>query len=181
MADIIYTIIALFKNSEECRKNKEMAQYRQRYFEMRNLYNTNHEQLYQIKPLIDHAQQIYDNVWSNMDYVPPPVNAERFPIQYKDKIMEATQIQSASMDVGLLANHVSLPNSDGYKLDQNGYPSTVHVPQLPPVEQYYAIGTQVDNKPLLENLQQTYSAMEQQHQTFENNFKKDISNMNSFY
>ena len=39
MADIIYTIIVLFKNSEEKRKNREAEKYREQYWEMRNLYN----------------------------------------------------------------------------------------------------------------------------------------------
>ena len=34
MTDIIYTIIVLFKNSEECRRNKQRVEYNKIYWEM---------------------------------------------------------------------------------------------------------------------------------------------------
>jgi hypothetical protein len=84
------------------------------------------------------------------------------------------------MSSGLLANHTSLPNSSGYELKENGFPSTVHVPQLPPIQQYYSIPTTVNNTALLKNLENTYSAMDAQHQQFENNFRNDMNRMNTF-
>jgi hypothetical protein len=85
MADIIYTIIVLFKNSEEKRKNREQ------YWEMRNLYNA-HEGEYgkfkEIDVLMKHAEKIYANSVKNMDYIPPSLKADAFPIQYRDRIME---------------------------------------------------------------------------------------------
>ena len=145
MADIIYTIIVLFKNSEEKRKNREAAKYRERYWEMRNLYNSQggkYGKFKEIDALMKHAEKIYANSVKNMDYIPPSLKADAFPIQYRDRIMEATQIPSASMSSGLLSSNVTLHAPNSFTIDKNGYPSTVPVPQLPPIEQYYAITDQ---------------------------------------
>jgi hypothetical protein len=142
MSDIIYIIISLFKSSEEKRKNREAAKYREQYWEMRNLYNAHsgeYGKFKEIDALMKHAEKIYANSVTNMDYIPPSLKADAFPIQYRDRIMEVTQIPSASMSSGLLSSSVSLPSPNSFTIDKNGYPSTVHVPQLPPIEQYYAI------------------------------------------
>ena len=120
-------------------------------------------------------QNFYNNFKRNMDYIPPALKAENYPIQYRDRIMVATQIPSASMSSGLLADHTPLPNSSGYELKENGYPSTVHVPQLPPIQQYYAIGGPLNNAPLYQGIQDTYSAMDARHQQFESAFRADMN------
>ena len=142
MTDIIYIIIDLFKKSEEKRKNKEASKYREQYWKMRNLYNTHggeYGKFKEIDALMKHAEKIYANSVNNMNYIPPSLKADAFPIQYRDRIMQATQIQSASMSSGLLSSSVSLPSPNSFTIDKNGYPSTVHVPKLPPIEQYYDI------------------------------------------
>jgi len=132
---ILYTIIVLFKNSEEKRKNREVAKYREQYWEMRNLYNAHggeYGKFKEIDALMKHAEKIYANS-VNMNYIPPTLKADAFPIQYRDKIMEATQSTSMSH----LSSNVTLPSPNSFTIDKNGYPSTV--PQLPPIEQHYAI------------------------------------------
>jgi len=181
MADIIYTIITLFKNSEECRRNKDKAKYQENYWEMQRIYRNNRDKTREIDELIKHSEMIWANFKQNMDYIPPALKANAFPIQYRDRIMEATQIQSASMGSGLLANNTPLPNSSGYELKKNGCPSTVHVPQLQPIQQHYAISGPLNNAPLYQSIQETYSAMDTQHQRFESNFRNDMNRMNSFY
>ena len=109
------------------------------------------------------------------------LKADAFPIQYRDRIIEATQISSAAISSGLLANHTPLPNSSGYELDKNGYLSTVNVPQLPPIQQYYNIGGPLNNTSLYKCLQETHSAMDANHQRFESNFRNDMNRMNTFY
>ena len=173
MTDIIYTIITLFKNSEECRRNKDKANYQKYYWEMQYIYRNNREKTREIDELIKHSEMVWANFNQNIDYIPPALKAENYPIQYRDSIMKATQIPSASMSSGLLANHTPLPNS-------SGYPATVHVPQLPPIQQYYAIGGPLNNTALYQGLQQSYSALEAQHQTFESNFRNDINRMGTF-
>ena len=106
---------------------------------MRNLYNSQggkYGNFKEIDALMKHAEKIYANS-VNMDYIPPSLKADAFPIQYRDRIMEATQIPSASMSGGLLSLSVTLPTPNSFTIDKNGYPSTVHVPQLPHIEQYY--------------------------------------------
>ena len=180
MSDIIYTIITLFKNSEECRRNKQRAEYKKIYWEMERLYINNMEKLREIESLRNYWNNVWQNFEKNMDYIPPALKSENYPIQYRDRIMDATQISSASMSSGLLANHTPLPNSSGYELKENGYPSTVHVPQLPPIQQYYSIPTTVNNTDLLSNLNNTYSAMDAQHHRFESNFRNDMNRMGGF-
>jgi len=141
MSDIIYALIVLFKNSEEKRKNREAAKYREQYWEMHNLYNAHggeYGKFKEIDALMKHADKIYANS-VNMNYIPPTLKADAFPIQYRDRIMEATQIPSASMSSSLLSSSVTLPSPNSFTIDKSGYPSTVHVPQLPSIEQHYAI------------------------------------------
>ena len=124
---------------------------------------------------------VWHNFKQNMDYIPPALKADAFPVQYKDRIMEATQISSASMSSGLLANHTPLPNSSGYELKENGYPSTVHVPQLPSIQQYYAIGGPMNNTTLYNLIRDTHSAMDANRQRFESSFRDQMNRMNTFY
>ena len=180
MTDIIYTIITLFKNAEECRRNKDRANYKKYYWEMQYIYRNNREKTREIDELIKHSEMVWANFQQNMDYIPPALKAENYPIQYRDTIMNATQIQSASMNSGLLANHTPLPNSSGYELGKNGYPSTVHVPQMPPIQQYYSIGGPLNNAPLYQGIQDMYSAMDEQRQQFEINFRNDMNRMGGF-
>lgn len=67
------------------------------------------------------------------------LKADAFPIQYRDRIMEAPQIPSASMSSSLLSSSVSLPLPNSFTIDKNSYPSTVYVLQLPSIEQHCAI------------------------------------------
>ena len=136
---------------------------------MERMYINNRDKLREIESLRNYWNNVWQNFEKNMDYIPPALKSENYPIQYRDRIMKATQILSVSMCSGLLANHAPLPNSSGYKLKENGYPSTVHVPPLPPIQQYYSIPIAVNNTALLKNLKNTYSAMDAQHQQFENN------------
>jgi len=181
MTDIIYTIITLFKNSEECRRNRQRAEYNKIYWEMEYIWRNNTNKLRELESLRNHMATVYHNFQQNMDYIPPALKSENYPIQYRDRIMEATQIPSASMSSGLLANHTPLPNSSGYELKENGYPSTVHVPQLPPIQQHYAIGGPLNNAPLYQGIKDMYSAMDANRQRFESNFRNDMNRMNSFY
>ena len=181
MTDIIYTIIALFKNSEECRRNKQRAEYNKIYWEMEYIWRNNTNELRELESLRNHMTTVWNNFKQNMDYIPPTLKADAFPVQYKDRIMEATQISSASLSSGLLANHTPLPNSSGYELKKNGYPSTVHVPQLPSIQQYYTIGGSLNNTSLYTGLQETYSDIDANHQRFESNFRNDMNRMNTFY
>ena len=174
MADIIYTIITLFKNSEECRRNKQKAEYTKIYWEMERIWRNNTNKLRKIESLRNYWNNVWQNFNQNMNYIPPALKSENYPIQYRDKIMEATHIPSASMTSGLLSNNISLSNSSGFT-------SKVHVPQLPPIQHYYNIPTTVNNTNLLQNLKDTYSAMNNQHQNFESTFRSDINNMNTFY
>lgn len=174
MADIIYTIITLFKNSEECRRNKQQAEYKKIYWEMESIYINNIAKLKEIESLRNHWNNIWQNFQKNMNYIPPALKSENYPIQYRDKIMEATKIQSASMNSGLLANHKPLPKS-------SGYPSSVHVPQLPNIQQYYNIPCTINNTSVIQGLQDTYSALNNQHQSFESTFRNDINRMGTFH
>ena len=174
MTDIIYTIITLFKNSEECRRNRKRAEYKKIYWEMERIYINNREKLKEIESLRNYWNNVWQKFNQNMDYIPPALKSENYPIKYRDKIMEATQIQSASMNSGLLVNNTTLSNSSGCQ-------STVHIPQLPSIQQYYVIPSTINNTNLLQNLNETYSAMDSQHNRFESNFRNDISRMNSFY
>ncbi len=172
MLDIIYTIIVLFKNSEECRRNRDQAKYKQQYWEMEYIWRNNTEKLRELEGLRKHITDTYHNFMQNMDYIPPPLKAESFPALYKDRIMEATQIPSASMSNTLSSQSVSL---------QSHNPSTVHVPQLPPIQKYYAIGSPLDNTALYQIAQDTHSAMDASRQRFESNFRNDMSRMNTFF
>ena len=174
MTDIIYTIITLFKNSEECRRNKKRAEYKKIYWEMERMYINNREKLREIESLRNYWNNVWQNFQQNMNYIPPALKSENYPIQYRDRIMQATQIPSASMSSGLLATHRPLSNS-------NGRPSTVHVPQLPPIQQYYAINARVNNSGLYSNIQSMYSGLAENHQSFESNFQNDMNRMNTFY
>ena len=171
MTDIIYTIITLFKNSEECRKNKQRAEYKKIYWEMERIYINNRDKLREIESLRNYWNNVWQNFEKNMNYIPPALKSENYPIKYRDRIMNATQIPSASMSSGLLANNTSLPST---------YPSTVHVPKLPSIQNYYSIPTTVNNTALLSNLKNTYSAMDAQHKHFESNFRNDMNRMNTF-
>jgi len=142
-----------------------MAKYKEQYWEMEYIWRNNTEKLKELEELRKHADTIHANFIQNMDYIPPVLKADAFPIQYRDHIMEATQIPSASInnyDISLTNNH----------------PVTVHVPQLPPIQQYYNIGGPIDNTRLYQNLNQTYAAMDTRHQTFEANFRNDMNRMN---
>lgn len=142
MADIIYTIIVLFKNSEESRKNKEVAKYREQYWKMRNLYNTHggeYGKCKEIDALMKHVENIYANSVNNMNYIPPSLGANAFPIQYRDEIMQTQQMQCTFRSSSLLSSSVSLPPPNSFTIDEHGYPSTVHVPKLQPIKQYYDI------------------------------------------
>lgn len=170
MADIIYTIIVLFKSSEECRKNRDQAKYKQQYWEMEYIWRNNTEKLRELEALRTHMTTTYHNFMQNMDYIPPALKAESFPALYKDRVIEATSIPSASMSGGLLTSSVSLST-----------PNTIHVPELPPIQQYYAIGDPLDNTALYQGIRDTYSAMDAQRQRFEDNFRSDMNRMNTFY
>ena len=97
MADIIYTIITLFKNSEECRRNKQKAEYKKIYWEMESIWRNNTNKLREIESLRNYWNNVWQNFNQNMNYIPPALKSENYPIQYRDKIMEAIQIPSASM------------------------------------------------------------------------------------
>ena len=63
MTDIIYTIITLFKNSEECRRNRKRAQYKKIYWEMERIYINNREKLKEIESL----RNYWNNVWQKFN------------------------------------------------------------------------------------------------------------------
>ena len=108
-------------SNEQLRKNREAAKYRERYWEMRNLYNSQggkYGKFKEIDALMKHAEKIYANSVKNMDYIPPSLNADAFPIQYRDRIMEATQIPSASMSSGLLSSNVTLSSPNSFTIDK---------------------------------------------------------------
>jgi hypothetical protein len=90
MTDIIYTIITLFKNSEECRRNKQRAEYKKIYWEMERMYINNREKLREIESLRNYWNNVWQNFEKNMNYIPPALKSENYPIQYRDRIMEAT-------------------------------------------------------------------------------------------
>lgn len=173
MADIIYTIIVLFKNSEECRRNRDQAKYKQQYWEMEYIWRNNTEKLREIEALRTHMTTVYHNFMQNMDYVPPALKADAYPIQYRDRIMEPTQISStlSSQNINLQSNNLTF--------DRNGYPDTVHVPQLPSIQKY-SMGGPLDNTALYQGISDTYAALDVGHQRFESNFRDQMNRMNSF-
>ena len=173
MADIIYTLIVLFKNSEECRKNRDRERYKKHYQDMKYIYVNNRETLRELDRLIQHVETTWANFRENMDYMPPALKADDFPVQYRDRIMEPTQIPSASMSSGLLAN-----NSPDLNLSNPL--TTVHVPQLPPIQEYYKIGGPLDNSALYQIGRDTHAAMDANRERFERNFRADMNRMNTF-
>lgn len=54
-----------------------------------------------------HAEKIYANSVNIIHIILPTLKADAFPIQYRDRIMEAPQIPSASMSSSLLSSSVS--------------------------------------------------------------------------
>lgn len=173
MAEVVFVIDAIikaFNASEEARKNKEKAKYEEKYWEMQWIWRNNTEKLRELEKLREHAETTWANFKQNMDYIPPALKVDAFPIQYRDRIMEATSIPSASISGGLLDSNVSLST-----------PNTVNVPELPPIQQYYAIGGPLDNTALYQIARDTHSAMDEHRQRFEDNFRDQMNRMNTFY
>lgn len=166
MADILYTIIVLFKNMEGTRKAKNQAKYKQQYWEMEHIWRNNTTKLSKWEPLRTHITNTYHNFMQDINYKPPVFKIDNIPAQS----MKPTHIPSAT-----------LSNSNISLVRHN----TVHVPKLPPIQQYNNIGGPLSNtkiyKQLNESHKQLFQNLEQSRQIRENTFRQDMNRMNKFY
>lgn len=72
---------------------------------MEYIWRNNTGKLKEIESLRNHMTKFYHNFNANMNYIPPALQSKNYLIQYRDIIMNATKIQSASMHKGLLSKY----------------------------------------------------------------------------
>ena len=152
--DLINSFLKLYNDAETLRKQKNMDKYRETFNKAHKCYCDNYEifkEFGELGMIIHFAKDTYSKTTTNSSYVPPN-----------------SSIPSYNIDI-------RTPNS--FTLNNNGYPTTVYVPELPPIQQYYSIGGPLNNTPVYKGIQETYTALETQHQNFEINFRNDMNRL----
>lgn len=158
IAGVIDAIFQAIACNEEARRNKDKAKYEKTYWEMEYIWRNHTNKLRELEKLREHITRTRANFLQNMNYVPPSLKVDAFPIHCQGRIVQALNIQPPQIPA-----HATF----------NAQPNVVHIPQMPPVN----LPVRMDNTGLYQSLQDTYAGLQHNHQTFESNFRNDMNRL----